>query len=193
MEGEASNMLEDRAAIQRDPTRLEEQANRNFIKLNQDKCNILHLGGTGISSSQAEDWLAAEEVCWRWHGCLGVQRINTNSSKASLCANRGKASMSRGMSNPAQSALIRLHLNAASCYGFPNTRNVVQTLGCPLTEDNHYGGGLEHLTWEERPGTLASSAWETQQQGPVVERMASDSPWRCTAEEQQTVHKQEWP
>lgn len=56
MEGGAGNTLEDSAAVQSDPARLEERADRNFIKFNWDKYNILHLGGTGIpAAGQAEN------------------------------------------------------------------------------------------------------------------------------------------
>lgn len=45
-----------RAAVRKDPARLEEWADRNFIKFSQDKCNILELGETGIPAPrQAED------------------------------------------------------------------------------------------------------------------------------------------
>lgn len=36
--GKAANMLEGRATIQSDLNKLDELANRNFIKLNKDKC-----------------------------------------------------------------------------------------------------------------------------------------------------------
>lgn len=59
------NMLRGSAAAQRDPARLEEWLqDRNFIKFNQDKHNILHMRGTGTpASGQAEVSLAGEQSC----------------------------------------------------------------------------------------------------------------------------------
>lgn len=39
----AVDMLKGRAAIQRDPFRLEEWANRHIMKFSKDKCQVLHL------------------------------------------------------------------------------------------------------------------------------------------------------
>jgi len=38
--GQAAATLEGRATIQRDLNKVEEVANRNFLKLNKDKCNV---------------------------------------------------------------------------------------------------------------------------------------------------------
>lgn len=47
------------ATCSRVPARPEEWANRNLIKFNQDKCNILCFGETHISApGQDEDWQA---------------------------------------------------------------------------------------------------------------------------------------
>lgn len=65
MEAWAGNMLKGSAAAQGDPARLEEWLqDKNFIKFNQDKYNILHTRGTGTPApGQAEVWLAGEQSC----------------------------------------------------------------------------------------------------------------------------------
>lgn len=41
--GRPADILKVRAAIQLGPGKLEERTNRNFIKLNKDKCKVLQL------------------------------------------------------------------------------------------------------------------------------------------------------
>lgn len=56
-------MLRGSTASQRDPARLEEWLqDKNFIKFNQDKHNILHAKGTP-EAAQAEVLLSGEQSC----------------------------------------------------------------------------------------------------------------------------------
>lgn len=67
------NTLEDRAAIQRNFSKLEEWANRNFMKFSKGKSQVLHLGkncqnqyrlGTyGLGSSSTEKDLGSWWIC----------------------------------------------------------------------------------------------------------------------------------
>lgn len=62
--GKAANMLEGRATIQSDLNKLEELANRNFTKLNRDKCkaSCIWEGKKSLYSITAADWTGSSSA-----------------------------------------------------------------------------------------------------------------------------------
>lgn len=65
---------EGRATIQRDPDRLEEQADGNLTKFSEEKCKALPLGKEMPPVIQAGDRLAGEQPCGKDPGDPGGQR-----------------------------------------------------------------------------------------------------------------------
>ncbi|PKU43926.1 pol- hypothetical protein [Limosa lapponica baueri] len=148
--------LEGRDAIQRDLDRLEKWACANFLKFNQAKCKILHvgqgnpkhkyrLGGEWIESSPEEKNLGVlvdEKLNMRWQCVLTAQK-----------ANRIKRSMVSGLREvilPLYSALMRPHLEYCVWIWSPQHKKDMDLLESVQRKATKMLKGLEHLFYEDR-------------------------------------------
>ncbi|CAM4646787.1 unnamed protein product [Caretta caretta] len=136
--GGVVDMLEGRDRIQRDIDNLEDWAKRNLMRLNKDKCRVLHLGRKNpmhryrlgikwLSSSSAEKDLGVTVdekldmsqqcalVAKKANGILGYIR-------------RSIASRSRDMIVPLYSTLVRPHLAYCVQFGSPHCKKAVEKL-----------------------------------------------------------------
>ncbi|KAK4817313.1 hypothetical protein QYF61_009166 [Mycteria americana] len=137
--GEQVNPLEERAGIQGDLDKLEEWTGRNFMKLNKNKSEVLHMGRNNpLEQYRLEtDWLGSSSA----EKTLGVL-ADTKPYISQQCALAAKVSsrlgyMSRSTASrggevniPLKSVLSRLHLEYYVLFWVPKTR---QTLTSKLT------------------------------------------------------------
>lgn len=138
------------------PARLEEgHQDKNFIKSNQDKHNILHVRGTGWGVTS---WGV---VLLKNPGSpVGPQIYNSNNAKK-IQDSINRVTESKRII-PAQSVPIRLCLNATFSNVFCNTRK--ESLGCVQEKTQQEGAGAGALDLRG-----ACSAWGTQEQHTVPE------------------------
>ncbi|PKU29661.1 hypothetical protein llap_20035 [Limosa lapponica baueri] len=166
------NTLERRDAIQRDLDRLERWAHANFMKFNQAKCKVLHLGhgnpkhkyrssGECIDSSPEEKDL----------GALVDEKLNM-SQQCALAANNHKRSMAsraREVILPLYSALVRLHLQYSIQLWSPQHRKDMDLLERVQRRATKMIRGLEHLSYEDRLRELGLFSLEKRRlQGDLI-------------------------
>ena len=130
--GEPMNTLKCWTAIQRDLDRLKEESNRNLMKLQKDKCKVLHLGRKNpLHQYKLRTDQLGSNSAGRHLGILVDSKLNINhlcalaaKTASSLlgCINRTIASRPREHVIPFYSALVRPHLDPAFSIGCPKTR-----------------------------------------------------------------------
>ncbi|GAB0186178.1 mitochondrial enolase superfamily member 1 [Grus japonensis] len=90
---EEADASERRATLQEDLDKLEEWANKNLMKLNKDKCKVLHLGkhnpGLWIGDCDPPGWRAAlwkgTWGSWWTTSSIGVKNVLQRQSKPTGC------------------------------------------------------------------------------------------------------------
>ncbi|CAM5099974.1 unnamed protein product [Natator depressus] len=146
--------------IQRDLDKLEDWAKRNLMRLNKDKCRVLHLGrkslmhryrlGTEwLGSSSAEKDLAVtvdEKLDMSQQCALVAKKANDILG----CISRSIASRSRDMIIPLYSTLVRPHLEYCVQFWAPHYKKDVEKLERLQQRATKIIRGLEHMIYEER-------------------------------------------
>lgn len=134
-----------RAAVQRDLKRLEEWADRNFMKFNMGRCRALHLGmKTSLKQCRQETDLWVTALWQRLWGPHGYSHLNMSqqcvlaAGKVGIwgCIHWSKASILGKVIIPLYTALLSSHLApmCSSCLRFQENLGVV----CRKTQ-NFYG------------------------------------------------------
>ncbi|PKU46699.1 hypothetical protein llap_3016 [Limosa lapponica baueri] len=152
-------MLEGRDAIQRDLDRLERWARAHFMKYNQAKCKVLHMGHVSpkykyrlgrewLESSPEEDLGVHEDkkLNMSRQCVLAAQKAGCILS----CIERSVASRSWEVTLPLYSALVRPHLEYCVQLWSPQHRKDVDLLQPAQQRATKMIGGLEHLSYEDR-------------------------------------------
>ncbi|PKU49077.1 rna-directed dna polymerase from mobile element jockey-like [Limosa lapponica baueri] len=118
---------EGRATLQEDLARLEEWANKYLMKLNKDKCKVLHLGkhNPGVQHGLGSTHLGSSSV-ERNLGVLVDNKLNTSEQCAAVakqanrllgCINMGISSRHKGVIVPLYSVLVRPLCNTVFSFG----------------------------------------------------------------------------
>ncbi|GAB0176341.1 mitochondrial enolase superfamily member 1 [Grus japonensis] len=111
---------EARVTVQEDLDRLEEWANKKFMKFNKDKCKVLHLGkhNPGVQHRPGSTQLGSSSV-ERDLGVVVDNRLNMSEHCAAAakkanrmlgCINKGITSRDKEVIIPLYSVLVRPHL-----------------------------------------------------------------------------------
>ncbi|PKU47892.1 rna-directed dna polymerase from mobile element jockey-like [Limosa lapponica baueri] len=107
--------LEGRDTLQEDLDRLEEWANKSFMKFTKDKCKVLHLKkhNPGVQRSLGSTWLGSSSV-ERELGVLVDNKLNMSEQCAAV-AKKANSCISKGIRDkevtiPLYSVLVRPHL-----------------------------------------------------------------------------------
>jgi len=175
----AVNMLEGRDAIQRDLDRLERWVRANFMKFNNAKCKVLHmgrgnpknkyrLGREWIESSPEEKdlWVLVDKKLNISRQCaLTAQKAN----RILGCIKSSVASRLREGILPLFSALVRAHMESCVQLWSPQHRKDMELLERVQSRATKMTRGLEHLSGEERLRNLGMFSLEKRRlQGDLI-------------------------
>lgn len=128
----SADTLKSRADIQRNPSRLEEWADRNLMKFSNN-WKVLYLVGNNPCNDavwRLTGWetalLRRTLGSWWAAGCIGSSSGPWMQSRSRVfilgCMNRSMASRLRETINPPYSLLFALHLHTVSFFGSPNRK-----------------------------------------------------------------------
>ncbi|GAB0179637.1 mitochondrial enolase superfamily member 1 [Grus japonensis] len=156
------DILQGRATLQEDLNRLEELANKSFIKFNKYKCKVLHLGkhNPRMQHRMGSTWLEMSSVA-RDLGVLVDNKLNMSEECAAAakkanrmldCINKGITSRDKEVINPFYSALVRPHLEYCVQVQFwsPLYKKDVDRLERVQRRATKMIKGLGSLSYEER-------------------------------------------
>ncbi|GAB0188105.1 mitochondrial enolase superfamily member 1 [Grus japonensis] len=160
LSGEAGT-LEGRAILQEDLDKLEEWANKNSMKFNEDKCKVLHLGkhNPGVQHRLGSTWLESSSM-GRYLAVLVDSKLSMYEQCAAVakqanrmldCINKGITSRDKEVIIPLCSALVRPHLESCAQFWSPLYKiKHVDRLERVQRRATRMIQGLRSLPYEER-------------------------------------------
>ncbi|KAK4826414.1 LOW QUALITY PROTEIN: hypothetical protein QYF61_008947, partial [Mycteria americana] len=146
-----------RATLQEDLDRLEEWADKNLMKFNQDKCKVLHLGkhNPGVQHKLGSTWLGSKSG----PGVLVDNKLNMSEQCAAAakkanrilgCINKGITSRDKEVIIPLYPVLVRPHLEYSVQFWSLLYKKDVDKLERVQRRATKMIKGLGSLQYEER-------------------------------------------
>ncbi|KAK4827311.1 hypothetical protein QYF61_016561 [Mycteria americana] len=169
--GGVADTPESRVAIQRDLNSLEEWADRNLMKFNEEKCKVLPLGRNNprhqvmLGDTQLESSLARKDLGVLVDTKLNMsQKVNSNLG----CVRQSIASRLREVILPLYSVLVRPHLEYCVQFWAPQYKRNMDILERVQQRTTKMLKRLRHLAYEERLRELELFSLEKRRLGGIL-------------------------